>query len=374
MTPAEIDRVFGRGRLRMATGEHVEVVREAALPGQACRYTKRFVATPAGDFGPWTERERRILERLGAHAGAPVARLVPASAALDTGKRRLQTEDAGPTVDQWASLVPLRRGDIPLANVFEDCAFWWALAGQSLRALDTLHALGFVHLDLKADNVCIPWADQVGRDPAPGRPLMPRFEGLALIDVAFSVLPDVAFAHPLPLALQPDYEYQSPRLLEFCEHGRHDDPAALQHLDWRCDFFSLAAMLWHYLPEAEHDSGRGWTAPRHAHATALVRLLLSIHGAALPTRRPHAALIELTTQRLREPGLAAALQAVCTFDPDRVIRSGAEPTPPTRIVFRAIAEPEEPKVADPPMEDAVAAPASAPDVMPLVAEPAAAAA
>jgi hypothetical protein len=33
MTPADIDRVFGRGRVRMVTGEHVEVFREASLPG-----------------------------------------------------------------------------------------------------------------------------------------------------------------------------------------------------------------------------------------------------------------------------------------------------------------------------------------------------
>ena len=30
MTPADIDRVFGRGRLRMVTGDHVEVFREAS--------------------------------------------------------------------------------------------------------------------------------------------------------------------------------------------------------------------------------------------------------------------------------------------------------------------------------------------------------
>ena len=45
MTPEQIDRVFGRGRLKMATGEHVEVFREAVAPGERRRYTKRFLAT-----------------------------------------------------------------------------------------------------------------------------------------------------------------------------------------------------------------------------------------------------------------------------------------------------------------------------------------
>jgi hypothetical protein len=64
MKPADIDRVFGRSRLRMVTGDHVEVFREEASPGERRRYTKRFLATAAGDFRQWTEREWRILARL----------------------------------------------------------------------------------------------------------------------------------------------------------------------------------------------------------------------------------------------------------------------------------------------------------------------
>ena len=51
MTPEQIERVFGRGRLKMATGEHVEVFREAIVPGERRRYTKRFLTTRDGDFG-----------------------------------------------------------------------------------------------------------------------------------------------------------------------------------------------------------------------------------------------------------------------------------------------------------------------------------
>ena len=79
MTPADIDRVFGRGRLRMVTGEHVEVFREAAMPGERRRYTKRFLETPEGDFRAWTEREWRILERL---VGAATRRLPRSSASI----------------------------------------------------------------------------------------------------------------------------------------------------------------------------------------------------------------------------------------------------------------------------------------------------
>ena len=76
MTPAEIERVFGRGRLRMTTGEHVEVFREEARDDEERRYTKRFLETANGDLRAWTEREWRILDRLGARGDAAVAKVI----------------------------------------------------------------------------------------------------------------------------------------------------------------------------------------------------------------------------------------------------------------------------------------------------------
>ena len=109
MTPAEIERVFGRGRLRMTTGEHVEVFREEARDDEERRYTKRFLETANGDLRAWTEREWRILDRLGARGDAAVAKVIRFFPVDESGMARLQTRDAGPTVDQWATLVPLRR-------------------------------------------------------------------------------------------------------------------------------------------------------------------------------------------------------------------------------------------------------------------------
>src|SRR5512134_3294650 len=121
MTPEHIDRVFGRGRLRMVTGAQVEVFREAAAPGESRRYTKRFLATPEGDYGEWTEREWRILARLIGHG----ARCVPDVVQFDREERgpmMVQTYDAGATVDQWATLLPVERDGHVRAHVFQDCA------------------------------------------------------------------------------------------------------------------------------------------------------------------------------------------------------------------------------------------------------------
>src|SRR5262245_31453482 len=188
MTPADIDRVFGRGRLQMVTGEHVEVFREEAAPGERRRYTKRFLATAAGDFRPWTEREWRILARLVGHGIGPVPDVVQFDRGGADRAALVQTYDAGITVDHWATLLPVQRDARVLRHVFEDAAHWWALARHGLRALDAIHALQLVHLDLKADNVCIPFGPPDFDPQVEGQRLSPCFEQIALIDFAFSLV------------------------------------------------------------------------------------------------------------------------------------------------------------------------------------------
>ena len=91
MTPSQIEQVFGRERLKMTTGDHVEVFREAMASGERRRYTKRFLATRDGDFGPWTEREWRILARLIGHG----IRCVPDVVQFDGGALRRRVRQAG---------------------------------------------------------------------------------------------------------------------------------------------------------------------------------------------------------------------------------------------------------------------------------------
>jgi|KBSSwiStaDraftv2_1062776.scaffolds.fasta_scaffold03921_9 hypothetical protein len=333
MTPADIDRVFGRGRLRMVTGDHVEVFREQSLPGERRRYTKRFLATAAGDFSEWTEREWRILARLVGHGIKPVPDVVRFDRGAADRAALVQTYDAGVTVDHWATLLPLERDGTTLRNVFEDCAHWWALARHSLIALDAIHELRLVHLDLKADNVCIPVGPTDFDPHVRGQRLQPRFDDIALIDFAFSLVSGERLDSALPIAQQADYEYQSPRLLRALEAGRHGDLAPTRQLDWRCDLFSLAAMLWRYLPELEDTTTGAWTRPRHAKARALVRRLIEAHDAELPTQRPHAELIALAGEPLAQPELSESLRRGWTLAFDSRAVRAASPTPVTRIAL-----------------------------------------
>jgi serine/threonine protein kinase len=336
MTPADIDRVFGRSRLRMVTGAHVEVFREASLPGERRRYTKRFLATPAGDFRQWTEREWRILARLVGHGIGPVPDVVQFDRGAADRPALVQTYDAGITVDHWATLLPVERAGVSRRHVFEDCAHWWALARHCLIALDAIHQLQLVHLDLKADNVCIP-AGPADFDPrAPDAVLNLRFEQIALIDFAFSLVSGERLDSALPIARQTEYDYQSPRLLQALEAGAHGDLAPTRALDWRCDIFSLAAMLRRYLPEPQHASDGDWTPARRAQACALIRRLLDVHDAELPAVRPHAELMALASAPLRDDDLASSLQRGWTLETGRPVPHSELPTPVTRIAMPVV--------------------------------------
>jgi len=262
VTPIDLQRVFGRERLKMVTGEHVEVYREESQPGERRRYTKRFLSTTDGDFRHWTEREWRILARLVGHGIGPVPDIVQFDRGAAGRPALVQTYDAGVTVDHWALLLPVQRDGRVLRHVFEDCAHWWALARHCLLALDAIHELHVVHLDIKADNVCIPFGPGDFDPWSPGQVLKPLFGQITLIDFAFSLVSGEPLGNALPIGRQEDYDYQSPRLLQALEGGRRGDLQPTRQLDWRCDIFSLAAMLRRYLPDPAAVAALGWTPRR----------------------------------------------------------------------------------------------------------------
>jgi hypothetical protein len=307
MNAADIDRVFGRGRLKMVTGEHVEVFREESQPGERRRYTKRFLRTSEGDFRHWTEREWRILARLVGHGVGPVPDVVQFDRGAGGRPALVQTYDAGITVDHWATLLPVERDGRVLRHVFDDCAHWWALARHCLVALDAIHELHLVHLDLKADNVCIPLGPADFDPYATGQVLRPLFEQLSLIDFAFALVSGESLASALPIGHQTEYEYQSPRLLHALEAGRGGDLLPTRQLDWRCDIYSLAAMLQRYLPGPDGGVAGAWTHRRHTDALVLVHRLFDAHHGPAASQRPHRELIEIASAALRDPGLAASL-------------------------------------------------------------------
>lgn len=339
MTPEQIERVFGRERLKMATGEHVEVFRESVGPGERRRYTKRFLATSDADFGQWTEREWRILARLIGHGIRCVPDVVQFDGGAMGGIRLVQTYDAGITVDQWATLLPVSRDGAVYRHVFEDCAHWWALAHHCLAALDEIHPLHVVHLDIKGDNICVPYGP-AGFDPdGSGLRLYPIFTKLALIDFAFSLVSRENLATALPIGWQKDYDYQSPRLLKALDAGRKGDLQPTKDLDWRCDLYSLAAMLKRYLPTADPGGQTGWTPERYDDARTLIFRLRECHDRDLPHWRPHQQLMDFTATRIGESDLAASLERGWELARDVASGGAALPITPMTRTARSVRAP-----------------------------------
>ena len=340
MNAEQIERVFGRGRLKMVTGEHVEVFREGVARGERRRYTKRFLNTQEGDFGQWTEREWRILARLIGHGIACVPDVVQFDRGRVGGMQLVQTYDAGVTVDQWATLLPMSRDGRVSRHVFEDCAHWWALAHHCLRALNEIHLLELVHLDVKGDNVCIPYAPASFDPDSHELWLRPVFSQLALIDFAFALVSREQLDTPLPIGWQKEYDYQSPRLLAALEAGRDGELQATRELDWRCDMYSLAAMLKRYLPDdgatGQAEPAAGWNSERFDAAKALILAIREAHDAELPAdpvERPHRTLLELTGKRLREEELQLSLERGWTLARETSVSPYSSPlTPVTRVV------------------------------------------
>ena len=194
-----------------------------------------------------------------------------------------------------------------------------------------------MHLDIKGDNVCIPFGPPEFDPDSPELRLYPMFGDLALIDFAFALVSRERVTTPLPIGWQKDYDYQSPRLLRALEAGRNDDLRRTRELDWRCDIYSLAAMLKRYLPEEgtvhQPERSAGWTSERYEAAKALLLALRDWHDRDAPQLRPHEELIAATGARLRESDLAHSLASGWMLARDaNVTPAGASPlTPMTRL-------------------------------------------
>ena len=331
MMAARVDDVFGRSRAQMPTSRYVEVFREAAAPGERRRYTKRFLATAEGDFRPWTARESRILAHLMGHG----VRCIPGLVGFDARTEAMQTFDAGVTVEHWVTLLGVQRDARVLPHVFADCAHWWALAHHTLRALETLHLLQLVHLDVKPDNICVPVLPAAFTEDVSGSRIGMQFARLALIDFAFSRLPAEPFVSPVPIGSHAEYPYQSPRLQAALEAGRAGDLRPMEALDWRCDLYSLAAMLRLYLPDADTSalaSSDGWSAERHSRAMALLAALDDAHDRQVGAVWPHQTLIDMCEAGMQEPELVTSLlQGFALAPADATVVAAAPSTSLTSV-------------------------------------------
>ena len=341
MTPADVERVFGRSRLQIATGRHVEVFREVARHGEERRYTKRFLETDNVDFRPWTEREYRVLVRLGRLPGAPVAKALDFLPADESG--------AAAPADPRCRRDARSMGDARAAAPRRDDA------AQRLRRLRQLVGAGAPVHGRARRPPCArlrpprPEARQRlhpvgagGCGPARARPAA----GAAHQGAGPDRRRLLARSRSRParaVAAAPRARATSTSRRAFSMRSRRAGAAT-----WRRRGRSTGvatSTAWRRCcgatcPSVDDAPGSGWNGERHAEAQEFVQQLLDVHNAPPTIHWPHRHLIRLAALRLRDPDLQAALQAGCTFDPERELPLDAEPTPPTRIADYVPGKPE----------------------------------
>jgi len=224
--------------------EHVEVKR--LRDGEsAAVYSKRFLKRPNGvDYGYWTERETRFVGHFG---GARMPQVVqPALLKFQaSGIERVDTQDAGPSLDNWQKLRGIREGQPSrCVSLFDDVGEVALLLRACLKALHGLHKLGIVHCDIKADNLCLAYlGDPLGEDG-----IRLDYGELRVIDFAFSVWPDGRgweLKDYLPIdPNSPQADYVSPWFKQvLLEDRRHCPPQAWRELDYGVDLYALGVML-----------------------------------------------------------------------------------------------------------------------------------
>lgn len=348
-----LDLMFGVDRRQVHTGgSHVEIWREPHQAGSGLwpfgkktsgrpYFRKRFKKVKVGDtewdYSEWTEREFNLIRMLESKTGSPHVQVYRKLHKLGDGAEEMQTEHAGPTVQQWLDL-PVLRGEEHLPHVFHDCAHWFALARTALESLRHVHEKGFVHLDIKPDNFCVPPAPNP-YDPASGAPVRVDIAGLRLIDYAFSVWERVApLGRTLGMDILDEEAYQSRQLCDAIARGKNNDLDAIKNLDWRADFYGLGWMMGSVLaaiPSGEKAGEAGWSDERRRQAEELVAQLKSFDDAwseevPLPPM-PHARMIAALDDLLGQADLQQSLATPWSLNRDPAWRPGIA-APPTKII------------------------------------------
>jgi hypothetical protein len=238
-----LDLMFGVGRRRMMTGDHVEVWREAPTEKDRLPYfRKRFVAQRGPGAIDWNLREALLILTLDELGSAHLQQFDSTSHTQDRTQRDLRTRHAGPSLQNWLDL-PVTRADRRVAHVFHDCAHWFALARYGLAALRDINDAGVLHLDVKPDNICIPTEPPI-YGPRSGSALRVDLPRLRLIDFAFSLWENkLPLGRALGMGIYEATEYQSRQLRNAIVAGEGGDLEPTGMLDWRADLYGLGWTL-----------------------------------------------------------------------------------------------------------------------------------
>lgn len=241
----------------------------------------------------WLDREARILHWMHSHDPYPRGMVRQRELKCDPAGRVdvIETYDAGIAVGTWSQVKLISPdGSTTFQNPFQYAWNWWTLMIALLDVFKELHKLGFVHVDLKSDNVCVPLRiSETGRQIGGmrrHRKFRLDFDNLKLIDLTHALLADRPLSEPLPLG--EDDRYQSRMLIQAIQADHASGaPREANRLDWRVDLHGLGQMMESLLPQ--RGAPAEWNDRLLSKAKALVRELKQFDKPGAPTPRglPH---------------------------------------------------------------------------------------
>ncbi len=230
---------FAAGDCWVADDEHVRVDRQIlqTQAGPSIRYVKVFRKSAGYDYTGFNAHETELLlefRRLRMSRVVQIAR-------LDWSDRetfdRVETLDAGPSLNHWLSLPASISIPGPGGPPLADPRAFFALMRATLLALQELHSRNCVHCDIDLRNICMPFKAHSQRAGA----FAPDWNAVRLIDFAFSLGP----SHPLrlPLPVRPDPSLHSPAMMRALQEDYMAGTARqVRRLDGRVDIHALGLM------------------------------------------------------------------------------------------------------------------------------------
>lgn len=243
MSPPQLIQTQSLGQ-----GQSVSVWKQASdSEFKPASYRKIWQSQPGPMAKPWLSwaHHEHLLLTLLAHSDAPHVVQV-AGLQVQADRVEVVTLDAGLDFQRdWLEPLTAQR---PCLFAREEEALKWVRT--ILKALQSIHAVGVVHGDLKSDNLCVP----VALDTA-GETISLALNQLRLIDFAYAVYKEQPLKFVLPtdpdrLTYLPDFFRQAIRHAQ-----EHNDPAAIHRAACaQVDLFSLWQMMRSVVPVNTHTA------------------------------------------------------------------------------------------------------------------------
>ncbi|MDP9912398.1 serine/threonine protein kinase [Variovorax boronicumulans] len=258
---------------------HFDVERiPGSMAGEPARFRKTIKRGVGADLLPMIHRENLLLMDMATRGLRHVAQSLEFTRDSSDTPFVVTTLDAGPSLNLWRGYDFVTEGSMPgeespVVRPFLTPAVLARLLHHLLLALREFHGAGFIHCDIHAGNVCLPFERRDGQILA----VRPRFELLRLIDFGHTLSARLNFDEPL--RLDPEAAESLRRVSPAFRAALHRDAESgradtVRMLDFRLDLYALGALASQLLGSVDW-SGEPHAASLHVAMSASVEALLA---------------------------------------------------------------------------------------------------